>query len=149
LETNAYGRHSNNRRDGQGETYGPATTDGRNRKWSAGVWRRRNSVYKILNPQEDYCPVHVAIGAVRAHCMPWQTALLIRIHLGSILMQLRNVLLAATLLSAPTIAMAQMPELAPPPPLTGLYIGAGAGANWLQPEHLINPRTGNAANGNL
>jgi OmpA-OmpF porin, OOP family len=64
-------------------------------------------------------------------------------------MQLRNILLGATLLSAPTIAVAQLPELAPPPPLTGLYIGAGAGVNWLQPEHLINPRTGNAANGNL
>ena len=64
-------------------------------------------------------------------------------------MQLRSVLLGATLLSAPTVAMAQLPELAPPPPLTGLYIGAGAGANWLLPEHLINPQTGNAANGNL
>jgi OOP family OmpA-OmpF porin len=64
-------------------------------------------------------------------------------------MQLRTILLGATLLSAPTIAMAQMPELAPPPPLSGLYVGAGAGVNWLQPEHLINPGTGTAANGNL
>jgi outer membrane protein OmpA-like peptidoglycan-associated protein len=45
--------------------------------------------------------------------------------------------------------MAQLPELAPPPPLSGLYVGAGAGVNWLQPEHLINPQTGNAANGHL
>src|SRR3569832_217582 len=64
-------------------------------------------------------------------------------------MHLRSVILSATLLLAPTIAMAQMPELAPPPPLSGLYVGAGAGVKWLQPEHLINPATGNAANGNL
>ena len=68
---------------------------------------------------------------------------------GANLMQLRNLALGGILLSAPTIAMAQMPELAPPPPLSGLYVGGGAGVNWLQPEHLINPVTGNAANGNL
>jgi len=64
-------------------------------------------------------------------------------------MKLRSLLLGTILLSAPTMAVAQLPELAPPPPLTGLYVGAGAGANWLQPQHLINPVTGNAANGNL
>ena len=64
-------------------------------------------------------------------------------------MKLQSVALAAVFLSAPTIAMAQLPELAPPPPLSGLYVGAGAGVNWLLNEHLINPRTQTAANGNL
>jgi hypothetical protein len=68
---------------------------------------------------------------------------------GTILMQLRTLLLGAALLSAPGVAMAQLPELAPPPPLTGLYVGAGAGVNWLLPQHVINPITQNAANGNL
>jgi OmpA-OmpF porin, OOP family len=64
-------------------------------------------------------------------------------------MQLRSVLLGTVLFSAPSVGMAQLPELAPPPPLTGLYVGAGAGANWLTSEHLINPSTGTAANGHL
>jgi OmpA-OmpF porin, OOP family len=68
---------------------------------------------------------------------------------GANLMQLRSLLLGATLLSAPGLAMAQLPELAPPPPLSGLYVGAGAGANWMLEQHLINPFTQTAANGNL
>jgi OOP family OmpA-OmpF porin len=64
-------------------------------------------------------------------------------------MKPRNLLFGATMLSAPTVAMAQMPELAPPPPLSGLYVGAGAGANWMLQQHLINPFTQTAANGNL
>ena len=55
-------------------------------------------------------------------------------------MKFRNVLLAATIIAVPGIASAQ--------PLTGLYIGAGAGVNWLQDEHLGAP-TGGAASGNL
>jgi len=53
-------------------------------------------------------------------------------------MRLRNTLLAATIVSAPGIAAAQMPSFEPAPPLSGLYIGAGAGFNWLQNQHLIN-----------
>ena len=60
---------------------------------------------------------------------------------------LRRLLLAsvATLGSA-FAAHAQMPlpSLEPAPPLSGLYIGAGAGFNWLQNQHLINA-TGTAA----
>ncbi|UFN49167.1 OmpA family protein [Roseomonas sp. OT10] len=41
-------------------------------------------------------------------------------------MSLRKALLAATMLSLPLAAQAQ--------PVTGLYIGAGAGANWLQSD---------------
>ena len=54
---------------------------------------------------------------------------------------LRRLLLAsiATLGSA-FAAHAQMPlpSLEPAPPLTGLYIGGGAGFNWMQNQHLIN-----------
>ena len=41
-----------------------------------------------------------------------------------------------------------LPSLEPAPPLNGLYIGAGAGFNWLQNQHLINA-TGTAANASL
>jgi OOP family OmpA-OmpF porin len=58
-------------------------------------------------------------------------------------MKLRSLLVAATIISAPGFASAQ-----PAPPLVGLYIGAGAGVNWLQREHLGAP-TGGAAPGNL
>ena len=64
---------------------------------------------------------------------------------------LRRLLLAsvATLGSA-FAAHAQMPlpSLEPAPPLTGLYIGGGAGFNWLQNQHLINA-TGTAGNASL
>jgi OmpA-OmpF porin, OOP family len=55
-------------------------------------------------------------------------------------MKLRNALLAVTTVSAPGIAAAQMPlpSFEPTPPLYGLYLGGGAGFNWLQNEHLIN-----------
>src|SRR3954469_15167049 len=51
------------------------------------------------------------------------------------------------LLLAPAIAAAQvpLPSAEPAPPLSGLYIGAGVGLNWLQNEHLINAQ-GVAAN---
>ena len=64
-------------------------------------------------------------------------------------MQLRNVVCAAMLLT-PGVAAAQMPlpSFEPAPPLTGLYIGAGVGLNWLQNEHLINA-TGTASNASL
>ncbi len=63
-------------------------------------------------------------------------------------MTLKRTLLAATIASSMSgVAAAQMPlpSLEPAPPLTGLYIGAGAGFNWLQNEHLINA-TGTATN---
>src|SRR3954451_25354444 len=65
-------------------------------------------------------------------------------------MKLRNALLAATIVSAPGIAAAQMPlpSFEPAPPLYGLYLGGGAGFNWLQNEHLING-LGTAANPSL
>ena len=43
-------------------------------------------------------------------------------------MKLRTALLAATVLAVPAAAMAQ--------PISGLYVGAGAGYNILQDEHL-------------
>src|SRR5690242_7702759 len=58
-------------------------------------------------------------------------------------MKLRSLLIAATIISAPGLACAQ-----PAQPLSGLYIGAGAGLNWLQDEHLGAPG-GGAAAGNL
>ena len=50
----------------------------------------------------------------------------------------------------PGLAAAQMPlpSLEPAPPLTGLYIGAGAGFNWMQNQHLIDA-TGTAGNASL
>jgi OmpA-OmpF porin, OOP family len=64
-------------------------------------------------------------------------------------MQYRAVVYAAMLI-APGIAAAQMPlpSLEPAPPLYGLYVGAGAGFNWLQNQHLINA-AGTAANASL
>ena len=53
-------------------------------------------------------------------------------------MKLKTAFLAATIASAPGIAAAQMPSFEPAPPLHGLYIGGGAGFNWLQNQHLIN-----------
>ena len=55
-------------------------------------------------------------------------------------MKSRNILLAATIVAVPGAAAAQ--------PLTGLYVGAGAGVNFLQDEHLVAP-TGNASNSSL
>src|SRR5690349_8696289 len=61
---------------------------------------------------------------------------------GSV-MRLRNVTLAA-LLATPGVAIAQpmssyMPSFEPAPPLNGLYIGAGAGLNLMQNQHLVGP----------
>ena len=42
---------------------------------------------------------------------------------------LRTALLAATILSVPALGMAQ--------PIQGLYIGAGAGGNYLQQERVL------------
>ncbi len=55
-----------------------------------------------------------------------------------------------SVLAFPGYAAAQMPlpALQPAPPLEGLYIGAGVGANWLQNEHIINS-AGTAANGSI
>jgi OmpA-OmpF porin, OOP family len=66
-------------------------------------------------------------------------------------MRARHVLLATTLLAAPSIAKAQMPipEWAPAAPLSGLYIGGAAGLNWLQNEHFINPATGTAVDSSI
>ena len=49
-----------------------------------------------------------------------------------------------------SVAHAQMPlpSLEPAPPLSGLYIGGGAGFNWLQNQHLINA-TGTAGSASL
>jgi outer membrane protein OmpA-like peptidoglycan-associated protein len=57
---------------------------------------------------------------------------------------------AAMFVVAPGLAAAQLPlpSLEPAPPLYGLYVGAGAGFNWLQNQHLINA-TGTAANAAL
>ena len=65
-------------------------------------------------------------------------------------MKIRNALLAATIVSAPGIAAAQMPlpSFEPAPPLYGLYLGGGGGFNWLQNEHLING-AGTAADASL
>jgi OmpA-OmpF porin, OOP family len=65
-------------------------------------------------------------------------------------MKLRNALLAATIVSAPGVAAAQMPlpSFEPAPPLYGPYLGGGAGFNWLQNEHLING-LGTAADASL
>lgn len=64
-------------------------------------------------------------------------------------MQLRSVVCAGVLL-VPGIAAAQMPQpsFEQAPPLSGLYIGAGVGVNWLQNEHLINT-AGTAVNGGI
>jgi len=50
-------------------------------------------------------------------------------------MQLKTTCLAAALVAAPVATYAQAPN---PPPVTGLYISIGAGANILMDEHLVN-----------
>jgi OOP family OmpA-OmpF porin len=60
-------------------------------------------------------------------------------------MRLKNAWVAATLIAAPIGARAQP---ANPPPVTGLYISLGAGANILQDEHLVNA-TGTASDARL
>jgi OOP family OmpA-OmpF porin len=65
--------------------------------------------------------------------------------------KLRRLLLASTATVAiASAAHAQMPlpSLEPAPPLTGLYIGGGAGFNWMQNQHLIDA-TGTAGNASL
>ena len=65
--------------------------------------------------------------------------------------KLRRLLLASTAtVGIASAAHAQMPlpSLEPAPPLTGLYIGGGAGFNWMQNQHLINA-TGTAGNASL
>jgi outer membrane protein OmpA-like peptidoglycan-associated protein len=60
-------------------------------------------------------------------------------------MRLKNALVAATLVAAPIGARAQP---ANPPPVTGLYLSLGAGANILMDEHLVNAM-GTAADAKL
>jgi hypothetical protein len=60
-------------------------------------------------------------------------------------MHLKNSWLAAALVTAPFGAYAQP---ANPPPVTGLYISLGAGANSLMDEHLVNG-TGTASDARL
>ena len=52
-------------------------------------------------------------------------------------MRLKDVLLATTVVALPLAAQAQT---ANPPPVTGLYVSLGAGANLLMDEHLANAR---------
>jgi len=56
---------------------------------------------------------------------------------------MKRSLLAATIIATPfsTGALAQQPLMAHAPPLTGLYIGGGGGANWLQNESIQGSRT--------
>jgi OmpA-OmpF porin, OOP family len=61
-------------------------------------------------------------------------------------MKLRNTLLAATLLATPVVGANAQP--ANPPPVTGLYVSLGAGANILMDEHLVNG-TGTASSARL
>jgi hypothetical protein len=70
---------------------------------------------------------------------------------------LRKIALACTIISTPGLAAAQsltatVSEVAAgmtqKAPLTGLYIGAGGGLNWLQNEHLIGAN-GTASNASL
>lgn len=60
-------------------------------------------------------------------------------------MRIKNTLFAATLVAAPLSSHAQPVN---PPPVTGLYVSLGAGANILQDEHLVNA-TGTASNARL
>lgn len=50
-------------------------------------------------------------------------------------MKLKNAFLATTIIAAPLSSQAQP---ANPPPVTGLYVSLGAGANSLMDEHLVN-----------
>jgi len=63
-------------------------------------------------------------------------------------MQFRTLILSAAALAVPSLAHAQMDFVHPSPPLSGLYIGAGVGPNWLQNEHLIS-QSGQAVNGSI
>jgi hypothetical protein len=60
-------------------------------------------------------------------------------------MNLKNTLLAATIIAVPLSSQAQP---ANPPPVTGLYVSLGAGVNFLMDEHLVNAM-GNAADAKL
>src|SRR3978361_1133155 len=60
-------------------------------------------------------------------------------------MRPKNILLAATLIAAPLSSQAQPVN---PPPVTGLYVSLGAGANLLMDEHLVNA-TGTASDARL
>ena len=65
--------------------------------------------------------------------------------------KLRRLLLASTAtvgISSAAHAQMPLPSLEPAPPLTGLYIGGGAGFNWMQNQHLINA-TGTAGGASL
>jgi len=53
-------------------------------------------------------------------------------------MRLKNTLIAATLVAAPLSVQAQTEYSQNPPPVTGLYMSLGAGANYLQDEPLVN-----------
>jgi OmpA-OmpF porin, OOP family len=64
---------------------------------------------------------------------------------GGTVVKLKNTLLAATLIAAPSSSQAQP---ANPPPVTGLYVSLGAGANILMDEHLVNAM-GTAADAKL
>src|SRR5947208_2676339 len=55
-------------------------------------------------------------------------------------MNFRNLVVAATIASVPGMATAQ--------PLNGLYVGVGAGVNFLQNEHFVGA-TGTATNASL
>ncbi len=59
-------------------------------------------------------------------------------------MKLRSTLLAATVLALPIAARAQM---MPTPNLSGVYVGAGVGANYLQDENFQQPFGANANTG--
>ena len=56
-------------------------------------------------------------------------------------MNFRNALVAATMLTLPIVANAQ--------PITGLYVGAGVGGNYLMDEHVKVSTPGGSASGNL
>ena len=60
-------------------------------------------------------------------------------------MRPKNTLLAATLIAVPLSSQAQPVN---PPPVTGLYVSLGAGANLLMDEHLVNA-TGTASDARL
>jgi outer membrane protein OmpA-like peptidoglycan-associated protein len=57
----------------------------------------------------------------------------------------RSAAIAATFIVVPSIASAQLNPVAP---LEGLYVGAGAGVNWLQDQHVSNS-LGTAGSGSL
>jgi OmpA-OmpF porin, OOP family len=65
-------------------------------------------------------------------------------------MGIRSALAIGLLAVFPTVAVAEVPhpELGQAP-LTGLYIGAGVGANWLMNEHLVNVATNTPVHGSI